>query len=119
MRYRTILNGSLNYYSFTNNKPSLILIYWILRKSLAKTLATKLKLKTARKVYLKFGINIKYRVPGTDIVLRNLLGSGNFGDVYLGSWNNMPSTFQLEDFQFEDFEFENFQIKTFNGNLWL
>ena len=64
-----ILNGVLNYYTFVNNKPSLILIYWILRKSLAKTLATKLKLGTVRKVYLKFGINIKYRIPETDKVI--------------------------------------------------
>lgn len=64
-----ILNGVLNYYSFSNNKPSLILIYWILRKSLAKTLATKLKLGTVRKVYLKFGVDIKYRIPETDKVI--------------------------------------------------
>lgn len=64
-----ILNGVLNYYSFANNKPTLIVIYWILRKSLAKTLATKLKLKTVRKVYLKFGINIKYLIPETDKVI--------------------------------------------------
>lgn len=66
LRYRMILNGLLNYYSFVKNKPNLIIIYWILRVSLAKTLATKLKLGTVRKVYLKFGINIQYNIPSTD-----------------------------------------------------
>lgn len=65
LRYRMILNGLFNYYSFVNNKPRLILIYWILRKSLAKTLAAKLKLGTARKVHLKLGINLTYKVPET------------------------------------------------------
>lgn len=67
--YRMILNGILNYYSFPNNKPSLILIYWILRKSLAKTLAAKLRLNRVRKVYLKFGVDIKYRIPETDKII--------------------------------------------------
>lgn len=91
MRYRMILNGILNYYSFVNNKPSLILIYWILRKSLAKTLATKLKVGSVRKVYLKLGIKIKYRIPETDKEIdfarpsllptpKNFLGNTNFSD---------------------------------------
>lgn len=59
-----ILNGILNYYSFANNRPRLILIYWILRKSLAKTLAIKLKIKTVSNVYTRFGINITHEIPG-------------------------------------------------------
>ena len=61
-----MLNGLVNYYSFANNKTALSLFHWILRKSLAKTLAAKLKLGSVRKVYLKFGANINYRIPGTD-----------------------------------------------------
>jgi len=66
LRYKMILLGTLNYYSFVNNRPKLILIYWILRKSLAKTLAAKLKLKTVRKVYQKLGIDLKCKVPNSD-----------------------------------------------------
>lgn len=86
-----ILNGILNYYSFANNRPNLILIYWILRKSLAKTLAGKLKLGTVSKVYQKFGININYLIPGTDKVInfespeltttpKRFLGKTDFSD---------------------------------------
>lgn len=66
LRYKMIWNGYINYYSFADNKPRLVLIYWILRKSLAKTLATKLKLGTVRKVYLKFGVNLRYEIPGAE-----------------------------------------------------
>lgn len=67
LRYRVILNEVFNYYSFVDNRPRLIVVYWILRKSLAKTLATKLRLKSSRQVYLKFGINIKYKIPNTGV----------------------------------------------------
>jgi 5-methylcytosine-specific restriction endonuclease McrA len=99
LRYKMIWNGYLNYYSFTNNKPKLILIYWILRKSLAKTLAAKLNLKTVRKVYLKFGINISFRIPNTDRVIDfskpdllptpiDFKGNTNFNEVLsVVDWN--------------------------------
>jgi hypothetical protein len=67
-----MLNGILNYYSFAKNKPQLLKIYWIFRKSLAKTIAIKLKLKTARQVYIKFGINIEYPITksnGEEVIL--------------------------------------------------
>jgi hypothetical protein len=67
LRYRVILNEVFNYYSFVDNRPRLIVVYWILRKSLAKTLATKLRLKSSTQVYLKFGINIKYKIPNTGV----------------------------------------------------
>ena len=67
--YQRILNEVFDYYSFVDNRPRLIVVYWILRKSLAKTLATKLRFKYSRQVYLKFGINIKYRIPNTGVVI--------------------------------------------------
>lgn len=67
--YQRILNEVFDYYSFVDNRPRLIVVYWILRKSLAKTLATKLRLRSSRQVYLKFGINIKYRIPNTGVVI--------------------------------------------------
>ena len=94
LRYRTILNGFLNYYSFANNRPRLYIIYWILRKSLAKTLAAKLNLQTVRKVYYRFTKDIKYTIlkqDGKEATIdfkcpsllpapKNFLGSRNFGD---------------------------------------
>ena len=64
--YKMILSGILNYYSFANNRPELRIIHWILKKSLAKTLAIKLNLKSVRKVYLKLGSDISYKIPDTN-----------------------------------------------------
>lgn len=54
-RYKTIWNGIINYYSFVDNKSRLRTIHWILLSSMAKLLAMKLKLKSMRKVFKKFG----------------------------------------------------------------
>jgi len=62
LRYRTMLNGVLNYYTFVNNRPQLLKIHWILRVSLAKTLAAKLKLGRVYKVYNRFTKDIAYRI---------------------------------------------------------
>jgi len=67
LKYRIHLNEVLNYYSFVDNRPTLIVVYFILRKSLAKTIATKLRLESTRQVYLKFGTNMKYTIPNTGV----------------------------------------------------
>lgn len=67
LKYRIHLNEVLNYYSFVDNRPTLMVVYFILRKSLAKTIATKLRLESTRQVYLKFGTNIKYTIPNTGV----------------------------------------------------
>jgi hypothetical protein len=59
VRYKSILNGILNYYSFVDNKSRLNIIYWILKSGLAKTLATKLKLKSMKRVFEKYGSNLE------------------------------------------------------------
>lgn len=41
LRYKTILSGFLNYYSFVDNRTQLSKIYWILWGSLAKTILRK------------------------------------------------------------------------------
>lgn len=98
LRYRMILNGIFNYYSFVNNRPRLSTIYWILRKSLAKTLAMKLQLKSSRKVYQKMGINIEHRIRnsnGEEVVLdfktpsllpqpKNFLGTSIYKNPFAG-----------------------------------
>jgi hypothetical protein len=41
LRYKSILTGLLNYYSFVDNKPRLAKLHWILKESLRKTLCRK------------------------------------------------------------------------------
>lgn len=41
LRFRTILAGFTNFYSFVNNREDLIKIYWILKESLRKTICRK------------------------------------------------------------------------------
>lgn len=68
LRYRTILNGILNFYSFADNKPRLAKIHWILRESLKKTLCRKLKLNNEN-FMKKFGKDIFYRFRRKDGVV--------------------------------------------------
>lgn len=66
LRYRTILNGFLNYYSFVDNRKQLNKIYWILWESLRKTLCRKHGI--GKKAFLrKYGKDITLK-----IVKRNL-----------------------------------------------
>lgn len=48
-------NGTCNYYSFADNYGSLGRIYYIFKYSCVLSLASKLKLITAKKVFKKFG----------------------------------------------------------------
>lgn len=54
-RYNSIIRGIINYYSCCNQRSDLWKIIDIYRKGCALTLADKLKLKTASKVFSKFG----------------------------------------------------------------
>lgn len=54
-RYNLIIRGLLNYYSFINQKSDLWVVLILLRKSCALTLAFKLKLRSAARVFAKFG----------------------------------------------------------------
>nr|YP_010121869.1 hypothetical protein KQ509_mgp22 [Monilinia fructicola]QRF72245.1 hypothetical protein [Monilinia fructicola] len=57
LRYKSIFNGYLNYYSFADNKPLLKKIHWILKESLRKTLCRKLQI--SKKIFLRrFGKDI-------------------------------------------------------------
>ncbi|KAF8414396.1 type II intron maturase-domain-containing protein [Tirmania nivea] len=60
LRYRAILNGILNYYSFADNRGSLSYIYFILHGSLRNTICRKLDI----------GIREFYRIYGPDITIR-------------------------------------------------
>jgi group II intron reverse transcriptase/maturase len=67
-RYNWIIRGYLNYYSHVNNLHIFHkFIVFILRHSCAITLGRKLKLRSRKKVFKKFGLNL--RDPGTQIEL--------------------------------------------------
>jgi group II intron reverse transcriptase/maturase len=71
--------GILSYYEFAGNRSSLHSIMWIFRQSCALTLARKLKLRTMRKAFGKFGYNLKN--PKTDSQLNaptSLIRLSNF-----------------------------------------
>lgn len=57
--------GFINYYTFAANRIETQNLIWILRLSLAKTLARKFKLKSARQAFIKFGPRL--RDPDTEI----------------------------------------------------
>lgn len=63
VRFKAILNGILNYYSFVDNKSRLNIIHWILKSGLAKTIASKKKLKSMKKVFAKYGSNLEKLHP--------------------------------------------------------
>lgn len=69
-RYDTIIRGLLGYYSFINQKSDLWKIISLLRKSCALTLADKLKLRTAAKVFAKFGKHLRITDPLGKVVGR-------------------------------------------------
>lgn len=56
--YNIIYYGLLLIYKIINNKKILYYLYIILRSSMAKLLAAKLKLKSSLKVYNKYGIHL-------------------------------------------------------------
>lgn len=60
LRYNSLANGIINYYSFVHNVPALKKLIYLLKDSLAKTLGDKLRL-SVRKVYKKFGKDITFK----------------------------------------------------------
>lgn len=59
--FRVLWLGIANYYSICSNFAALNQVYYILLYSCVLTLASKLRLKTKRKVLKKFGKNIKIK----------------------------------------------------------
>jgi hypothetical protein len=60
VRYKAVLNGILNYYSFVDNRSRLNVIYWILLFGLAKTIANKKKMKSMKRVFKKYGKELQF-----------------------------------------------------------
>lgn len=69
LRYNAVIHGILNYYNCADNRKSLGIIIHGLKMSCALTLALKFKLKTAAKVFKKFGGKLTYRTEGKSIDL--------------------------------------------------
>lgn len=63
--YNSKIHRLLNYYSFAGNRIEIQNLIWIMRLSLAKTLARKYKLRSARQAFKKFGPFLKD--PNTEI----------------------------------------------------
>lgn len=57
IRYRSILSGFLNYYSFSDNRYTLRRIYYILKRSLQKTICRKLNIGI-RECLKEYGRNV-------------------------------------------------------------
>jgi group II intron reverse transcriptase/maturase len=62
--YNSKIHGLLNYYSLTGNRFQTQNLIWIIRLSLAKTLARKFKLRSARQAFKKFGPLLKDPITG-------------------------------------------------------
>lgn len=60
--YKTVEEGIINYYCLANNYDRLLAyVHFILKYSCALTIASKMKLKTLRKVYSKYGKNLSVK----------------------------------------------------------
>ena len=93
VRFNSIINGVSNYYSFVDNRGKPAKLGWILKESLRKTIALKLKLNR-QDFYKRFGKNIvlslhnkqgkvnKYAYKFPDLVRRPMvfLGMNGFDD---------------------------------------
>lgn len=62
--YNSIYRGLINYYSFVDDRSLLQRVYYILKTSCALTLASKMRLKTKRKVYQKYGKDLTVAAEG-------------------------------------------------------
>lgn len=65
--FNSKITGLLTAYKFAGNFSIMARVIWILRQSCALTLARKLKLKTMKKVFTKFGLDLQD--PLTKVIL--------------------------------------------------
>jgi retron-type reverse transcriptase len=61
LRYRSLLNGILHYYSFAHNYSRLNWIQFLIQHSAAKLLARKLKLHSRSRAFHKFGFQLEIK----------------------------------------------------------
>jgi hypothetical protein len=83
--FKQIWLGLSVYYSFADNYGALGRIHYILKYSCVLTLASKLKLKTAKRVFIKFGKDIFIRDSDNKII-------ASFPNVSLAKQNKFYTT---------------------------
>lgn len=66
--FNSKINGLVNAFSFAGNFSQMAKVVWFLRQSCALTLARKFKLRTMRKAFKRYGLDLKD--PETDIKLQ-------------------------------------------------
>lgn len=66
--YNSKMYGVINYYTFAGNRTELLNLIWLMKWSLARTLARKYQLRSARQAFKKFGNRL--RDPETDLELK-------------------------------------------------
>jgi hypothetical protein len=67
--YNFVISGVFNYYSFADNKKSLLSFVDGLRLSCARTLALKYKLCHSSKIYKKFGFKLRSFDDNTELFI--------------------------------------------------
>ncbi|WP_046869033.1 reverse transcriptase domain-containing protein [Microvirga massiliensis] len=65
-RFNAVLDGILNYYSFTDNFARMRRVQYILQFSAAKTLSHRHRMKSIRRAFAKYGYNLTTRLRNKD-----------------------------------------------------
>lgn len=92
LRYNATLRGILNYYSFADNYSALSRVEYILLQSAAKLFASKFRLGSRRKVFARYGPNL--RISTEDF---GKLRTSEF--LRVKSWRRSPGRFMDGDDQ--------------------
>lgn len=96
--YSAIIRGILNYYSFVNSKSDLWPIVSLYRKACALTIADKLKLKTASKVFNKFGPKLRVaKNKGLEFVVLDYPTTLKTSNTFMIGKRSVNPQSQLED----------------------
>lgn len=66
LRYRVVLFGYFNYYSFVDNRAKLVKLHWILKESLRKTICRKLQIGK-RGFLRRFGEKVQIKITRKDL----------------------------------------------------
>lgn len=95
--YNSVIRGTLNYFSFVNNRKSLGSFVRGLKLSCARTLSLKYKLRFASKAYRRFGGKLKCPETGTELFIPDTFKADtkNFGTsnstpnlIFFQKWGN-------------------------------
>jgi hypothetical protein len=93
LRYKTVLAGFLNYFSFIDNREKLLKVYWALKESLRKTICRKLEI--GKKAFIsQFGpqiilkirkgdgttVELDFKCPGLKSQREYFMGTTKFAD---------------------------------------